>query len=470
MRTFEKFILAIFFACLWLGIYRIWWYAIHEVPYGYDPGFFRYAIQTALEGLPNLSWISEPFLPYHEPLFPILSIILTFIGYTPDQIIGPFLWFLSVFTGFCIYFLGKQSFNRSVWLVWASIFFISIVQYQEYWWNYWRNIVGIIFLLVSLALSVKKSPLMILTLAGIFTIHRASALFLLIILIFLLLAESFRDKKIPWKKILYIFLGWMIALPLYARELSVLTDMVAPITTTFWLTTASGTFFTSREFFFLIFPYFLVLIPAIFQKVEKREFDIIFIGFLVWLFWSISRLFFYNRMFVFFDIFAILMAAYAIVYIIAKLPKLWGISLVAWFFLIQWCLYVTHAHEYLSRHSISREEFDIVENLDILLTDDSAILSTHRFYTPWLLGYSDRRTLAPWMLNDQIWDEETWNRFYFDSSDSGRCDMIQAYRTVAPKLYVFVWDQQPPLDLPWTCFRPILSNLSHPIVYEVIYR
>ncbi len=87
---------------------------------------------------------------------------------------------------------------------------------------------------------------------------------------------------------------------------------------------------------------------------------------------------------------------------------------------------------------ISREEFDIVRNLDILIPQDATVLSTYRGYTPWLLGYSNHRILAPGLLGDQIWDEATWNRFYYQADDLLRCKMIQDYYPIAPVLYVFV--------------------------------
>lgn len=80
MRTVsEKLFILFFLIALALGIYRIWGYTVYEVPYGYDPGFFRYAIQSAIDTLPNLPGKSDPSLPYHEPLFPLLTVLLTFI-------------------------------------------------------------------------------------------------------------------------------------------------------------------------------------------------------------------------------------------------------------------------------------------------------------------------------------------------------------------------------------------------------
>lgn len=464
----DKFIFALFFLSLGLGIYRIWGYTLYEIPYGYDPGFFRHAIQTVIATLPSTPLISDPTLPYNEPLFSFLAIILVFIGFSPDQIIWPFLGFLSIMTGFSVYLLAKQtSSNRTLWLVAASIFFLSIVQYQEFWWNYWRNIVGIIFLLTSLALFLRKSPLVVLTTIWLFSIHRPSALYFVVVVAFYFLFLLLQKKTIPWKMFFLLFLSGILTLPLYAREFVVLTDMIAPITSTIGIATQSGTFFSSREFFFLIFPYFLLGIPYIFSTVEKREYSLVFAWFLAWLIWSVWRLFFYNRMFVFFDLFVILLAAYGVVHILSRFPKGW-IALILIFFATQGYLYTTHAQNFLSRHTISREEFDIVENLDILLPWDATILSTHRFYTPWLLWYSKRTVLAPGMLENQIWDEKEWNTFYFKSSDEEKCRMIAEYAWLSKSLYVFVGDQQPALDLPSSCFYPILSNSSHSIVYEVL--
>ena len=58
-----------------------------EVPYGYDPGFFRYAIESALGALPGVPGPTDSSLPYHEPLFNFLAVLLTFVGFSIDQII-----------------------------------------------------------------------------------------------------------------------------------------------------------------------------------------------------------------------------------------------------------------------------------------------------------------------------------------------------------------------------------------------
>lgn len=466
----EKVLIWIFITCLILGSYRLIGYFTYGIPYWYDPGFFRYAIQASLDALPYFPGTPTYYLPYNEPLFGIFTTILTFIGYSVDEIIGPFLGFLSIFTALCMYTLGKQSYHRSVGLIAASIFLLSIVQFQEYWWNYWRNILGIIFLITSLALLIRKSPLAILTIAGLFTIHRPSALYFALVAVIALIVLIFQQKKIPWKQFALLLWWWFLALPLYFNQLWFLTDMIEPLSLTFGGVTKSGTFFSSRDFFLLIFPYFLILIPAVFRKIERKEFDIVFIGFLVWLAWSLFRLFFYSRMLVFFDIFVILMAAYSIVYILLRMPKIWWYLIIGIFFISQGYLYASHSYSFAGRHAISREEFDIVKNLDILLPHDATILSTHKYYTPWLLGYSNINTLAPWLLERQIWDETKWNDFYYTSDADTRCNMIYEYRPIAEKLYLFVGDQQPPLILPTTCFRPILSNTSHPIIYEVLWK
>jgi hypothetical protein len=436
---FETIASVLLLGSLLLSLQRIIGYFSFDIPYGYDPGFFRHAIQTAIAALPGLPPPPSPSLPYHEPLFGLLSIILTSIGYTPDMIIGPFLGGLSIFTAFCVYFLGNTSHSRLVGLLGASIFLLSIIQYQEYWWNYWRNIMGIIFMLVSLGLLVRRSPLAILTIAGLFTIHRPSALFFVVVIALTFLVRIIRERTIPTREILLILAGGLLALPLYADQIRFLTDMITPITTTIGGITASGTFFTSREFFFHIFPYFLLLIPGIFSKVEKREYDIVFIGFLVGLLWSVLRLFFYSRMMVFFDIFAILLAAYSMSLLLHTLKPRYAILLLIGFFGLQGYLATSYAYEQGKHHAISREEFDILRNLDILIPDTTAtILSTHRYYTPWILGYSGKRTLAPGLLDDQIWDDATWRRFYFEADDATRCRMIADYRSLTDKLYIFV--------------------------------
>lgn len=128
-------------------------------------------------------------------------------------------------------------------------------------------------------------------------------------------------------------------------------------------------------------------------------------------------------MLVFFDIFAILLAAYSLVLLAKKLLEKkktvkWLYAIVAVFFGIQGYFYTTYSLEFSGRHTIRKEEFDIVQNLDMLVPENATILSTHKGYTPWLLGYSKRRILAPGLLENQIWNEEKWNQFYYQANDT----------------------------------------------------
>lgn len=128
-----------------------------------------------------------------------------------------------------------------------------------------------------MSLLIRRSPLAILTIAGLFTIHRPSSLYFAIVVLFTLIAYIFQEKKIPWKQIGFVIFGGCLALPLYMNQFGFLTDMIEPLTTTFGGTAKSGSFLNSRDFFFLILPYFIVLIPAVFQKMDKKEFDMVFI-------------------------------------------------------------------------------------------------------------------------------------------------------------------------------------------------
>lgn len=238
-RLLEKVLIGIFFVAFLLGAYRIVGYFLYNIPYGYDPGFFRYAIAQSIAALPELPPPPSSTLPYHEPLFGILSTVLSFIGFSSDTIIGPFLGFLSIVTAFVLYFLGKQISGRPVGLLAASIFLLSIIQYQEYWWNYWRNIAGIIFLITSLGLMFKKSPLAVLSIAGLFTMHRPSALFFAVVAVIFFLIESIRKKRISSSELVLLILGGLVALPLYANQFHYLTDMIEPLSTTIGGVTSS---------------------------------------------------------------------------------------------------------------------------------------------------------------------------------------------------------------------------------------
>lgn len=468
-RYHPSFLAILVFSTFALWLLRMVWYLTYEVPYWYDPWFFRYAIEQTISTLPHLSFSQPPGYPYHEPLFLVLTTILSLLWVSSDMMIWPLFGILSILTAWGVYFFAKQYHSRELGIFAASIFLISIIQYEAYWWNYIRNVLGILFFLVTLAFLKKGSPLVIVTMIGMFWVHRPTAYFFLLLYILSIIADYIKTNKWNIRSLFYFFFALCLAIPFYKEDIASFGNIVSSITTTALGWGNSGTFMTSKDFFYSIFPYFVILIPAIFLKSEKKEYDLVFLWFILGLIYSVFRLYFYNRMFVFFDIFCIVMAAYAIVTVFSELDRRVKYVFISLFFMVQWWLYTFHVSETYWRHMISKEEFDIIENLTIIVPKESTILSTHRQYTPWLVWYSGMKVLAPGMLSPQIWDEKKWNRFYFESSDKEKCEMIQEYKSLAPKLSVFVGDSQPSLLLPTSCFRPLLSNMSHPIVYEVIY-
>lgn len=468
-RYTNTLLFCLFGICFLLGLYRLIGYTDSLIPYGYDPGFFRSAIDRAILSLPHLDFTVPPGHPYHEPLFSILVVIFSFLSFTPDQIVWPLLGVVSVFTAFAVYFFWKQVSSREVGLIAASLFLISIIQYQAFWWNYWRNLFGIFLFLISLPLFVKWKYIAILPIAALMTLHRPSAFFLLVILSVYVLIQYGLHRQIHTRWIISFFIAGIIALPLYSTQMWQLLSPLQAIVSTAWWTGTSGSFYTSKEFFLLILPYFLVSVPAIFLKTEKKEYDLILVGFIVGIIYSVWRFYFYNRMLIFLDLFCIFLAAYALVMYFGTLKRSLATTVLILFFVLQGSLYFAHAKTYNTRNTISREEFDIVKNMDIIIGTWSTVLVTHRSYTPWVLWYSQMETLAPWLLEKQVWDETKWNTFYYQSTPEQKCQMIQDYQSVAPKLFVFVWANQPSLILPEKCFRPILSNTAHPILYEVQY-
>ena len=58
--------------------------------------------------------------------------------------------------------------------------------------------------------------------------------------------------------------------------------------------------------------------------------------------------------------------------------------------------------------------------------NDAFVMATHSYYSPWVLGYSERKTIAPGLFEYNKWDVKQWREFW--SSDAEKAiEMLNDY-------------------------------------------
>jgi len=433
-------------------------YISSSIPLGYDPGLYRYFFLEYMQYLPNINynqiagWTQTAF----EPFLWYLWIVLQSIGYGVDFLLTRWLVFFSIVTSIFIYFVLKP-YGQKTARIGVILFLISIVQYQAFWWHYYKQVIGIIFMLGSLWLIHRKQyllsiPLIIATL----TIQRPAGLFLLLTIVAYSIGLYIQEKKLPrwlWYTTLAAGLAALICyLPL--REY-LIAPLIKPLLWSAFIEWQSGTFFSKDQFVFYALPYILLTAYGLYLKYRQKAFDIVVAGAIIGLIWIGGQLFFYNRMLIFMDIFLILMSAWTLGVI---LKNRYGWILVAVVLGYQ----SIHYGSYVANHQtalIPQEEFALIQKINTELPQDAIMMVSHKNYSPRIVWYTYRPTIAPWLLdrNPRNLDERKTRR---TNDGATKCRMLQEIEDIEnKKIYLRIGSRQPTEDLSaWNCFQLVYAE------------
>lgn len=442
---------------IFLGFYRIFPYFSVNIPLGYDPWLYRLLFLDYTNNLPNIDFsnFTDRTKSAYPPFLGFLWNILYIIWFNIDNLLSFWLWSFSIISSIFIY-LNLKKYSRITAIVWVIIFLISIIQYQAFWWNYYKQIIWIIFMLSSLFLLERKKyflafPLIIST----FTIHRPTWVYFLLIFIFYKFVNFLLKKDKNYKDIIIIFVWWLFAISIYYPVFhEQILNLLKPLVTTIGETWKSWTFFSKQEFWKYNIFIILVSLYWIYHKINKKDFDFITIWYLVWMLWVWFWLFFYNRFYIFFDIFIILIAAYSF-WILYKKNKKIFIILFTIFFILQSSYYYNYVKN--NNHPlIGQEEFENIKKINTIVPKNSILMITHKNYSPWIAGYTYKPTIAPWLFKENKWSIKTW-KIWWNSDGKKKCELLNDYKNLKKTIYLWIWQRQPKSNLEnWKCFEEIL--------------
>ena len=462
-KIINKIIYTILIISIFLWIYRIFPYFSNNIPLGYDPWLYRLLFLDYWNNLPNISFsnLTDRTKLAYPPFLWFLWNILQIIWFKIENLLSFWLWFFSLITSILIY-LNLKKYSRITAIIWVSIFLISIIQYQSFWWNYYKQIIWVIFMLSSFYLLEKqKYTLSIPVIIWLFTIHRPSwVYFLITYIIYKLLNYIFSKEKFninDSKKEIYIILWtWIMSILIYIPVFQEqILWLIKPLFTTALTDWQSWTFFSKADFWKYNIFIILASIYWLYINIEKKKFDIITSWYIAWMIWVWFWLFFYNRFYIFFDIFIILMAAYSF-WKIYKQNHKYFLHILLIFFISQSIYY----YSYVNLHNqplIDKTEFENILKIDKIIPEDSILMVTHKNYSPWIAWYVYKPTIAPWLFMENKWNLEEW-KLWWDWDWEVKCNMIQDYKDLKKPLYLWIWKRQFPENLDnQTCFEAVIS-------------
>lgn len=417
-------------------VVRVIPYIGNSVPLGYDPGIYKEIFERPFQG----GWVLS-----HSPLF--FSLVMHFftILFGSDFVLGPLLIVFSSLTIITLYFVVKKFFGRNTGIIAAALFAVSIAQFQTFWYCYYKNIIGINMLLISLLFFKKGAkfnwPLVI---SGglLFGIHRPAA-FLFGIGYFIFSLMDYRNIKFRVSEILVILLFGML--------LNI--DRIYPFIISQFISTASnfvggggGTFFNLRSYFFYSIPLLAFAITGFFKAKNALALKIVGVLSAMIVFFN---LFFHNRFIIYFDIFVIIFAAVGFDFLIRR-SKVFGQVLLYSFLAVFSVLIVMHSMQ--AQPLLTDEELNAIINLNNVLPSNASLLVTDSFYSPWIEGYVDRHVIAPGLFDNNKMSYDEWIDFW---EGNNRPEYLSRYPS---PLYVHVGTKQPQYYFDNECFTPVFNN------------
>ncbi|MBN2880934.1 hypothetical protein JXM83_02670 [Candidatus Woesearchaeota archaeon] len=368
---------------------RIYWYFFSPVPLGYDPGWYKFVFDHPFAE----NWVKSVF----PLLFSLLGSFFSLI-FGSANVVKWGIVILSVGLCYAFYYFLSKMFNNSVGVLSALLYSVSYTMYKVFWWNYIKNILGMILLLAALYFLLKKDSRILTVLFGglLGGIHRPAALIFGVIYVAYFLYH--RRKVVFVDGILIILL--MLLFNIDRIPEFCLGPFMGYVTSLG--SSGSGTFFNLSTYVYYSLMYIpFVLIGAFYKR------SLLVVGLLFTFITVVFELFFFNRFIIYLDFFMLIFAAIGIYYIIGNNRKL-GLALFGYLLIVSG---VNFYSGLIGDHAlITSSEFDFISSLE-------GVVVTTPTYATWVKGYSSATVYAPGMFDNNPFDRNSWLMFWNGSID-----------------------------------------------------
>lgn len=431
---------------------------IHAIPYfgnsiplGYDTGFYKYTIESALKN--GDKWIVSQITM--EPLFTYSFTLLNWI-FGSQFILTWLLIIICAVAGLAVYLLVSEFHDRKAGLLALFIYAFSIVQFKAFSYMYYRNILGIAFLLFALFFLIKyeksgkaRFVWLFVLLSGLLeAIHRPTFyIFGLSYFFYAFISplqgylkdrksKKYDLNKLKWNiiyGILIIGIGLLFYIgnfwpAVYSAIPGVVNGFVAP-------GESPGTFISFFDYQFSSLFYIPLALVGLFYFIKKKDFNILVIWAILNIIIVYFQFFFFNRFIIPLDLILIIMASVGFSIVLAHKKKL-GITIILVLLVSGGILAFKEAQN--AKPLISNDELNTIKYLDN--TEKNAfVMSTSSTYSPWVLAYSERRTIAPGLLDYDNHTKEEWQVFWTTNDSNQINTFLEGY---GRPLYIFIGQKQ----------------------------
>ncbi len=434
-RRIYQFALAVF-VILFYVFSRLWMIVKYgDAAFGYDFGIYRHYVGQYFDRLGD-----PTVVPFGWSNF---SNVLRLLGSSVDQILFGWYFLFSVLILAALYSVVKNHFNAKTAIISIALFAASITQFEFYQWYFYRNFLALFFVLLAFLFIYYQSYFLILPLVFIGIVHPLSLIPLgLSLFVYLFVCEREKRKFLlisgAVSLVLILLLNWRelrIYLPFFTEYFGSARKVAESghgefnglfINTKFYLSAAILYWPVGTIGFILLFKKYKLF--AIFLAVNII---LMSVGFVL-----------HQRFFVFLDLAIIIFASAAL-----SVETHCNASLHPWrrrltpYFVAVFCvlLFVLSSwHIVHKKPLITQAEMNSIQTLSHL-PDGEYALAISSNYAPWLLGYANKKIIAPGMFEYDKFSREEWQKFWFSNDASVRYSLLARYNS--SPIYLFLGDR-----------------------------
>lgn len=452
-----KWTLLILSIILIIGIRSIYYYH-YDIPLGYDAGLYKYGIESGLQNLDK--WILGGGM---EPGFLYLMTPLNAIFGSSFLLTAGFI-FCTLLLGLAVYFCSREYFGEKAAIISLLFYAVSTTQYLVFTYLYYKNVIALAIMLFALAILPKKETkyrvFFVILGAIVGMIHRPtffifgiSYLFYTILSPIKLVEKRYDFKQLGRKVLQGVAILAIALVPYIGKFWPAIQSMFLPVLGSLVVPGESpGTFISLFQYQFTSLPYLVLALLGIFACIKLRKLNYLAVWFLVNTIIVVFQLFFFNRFIIHLDIVLILFAGFGASQIINHKKKL-GIIIVA-LLILSSAIFTVH-EAVNTRSVINQGNFEAIQEIPSLTDNESYVMAVSKEYSPWLLAYSERKTIAPGLFDYDSWTEQQWNQFWISNSTEETKELMKAY----PYQSIYLFRGTKNFSNP--CFQPVTEELSN---------
>lgn len=373
-----------------------------SIPLGYDAGFYKYTMELYHNALPQIpeqelaTWVKEM---YPQGLFVLSDVMYVTAGTAAIDNINYIFPLLGAFIVFPLFVVTRTLFGSRVGAIASILYVISYTQYTAFTMLYFKNILGLTFLLLAMyALEKKKDGLLALMFAAMGIFHRPE--FLLFALILIAYFILHRRRGIVLAAIGTSVLIAQFWIPRWEIYWGVISSTIE-----------GGTFFGFDTYTLVSLAYLpFAAIGAVYLLVNRGLNSVLFY-FGITCIIVIFQLFFFNRFIIMLDMAIIILAALGIDCTLLQKTgwhRMAGIAAIMLILVLSALPTVTEINTVRPR--ITEEQLGAVEWIKDNAEDNAYVLATSSD-APWVLGWSERRVIAPGLFEWYLHSKEEWFNF-----------------------------------------------------------